>query len=74
MFSRRANGFGAICGAVISVLVTLGVKLFTTLHWGTYTPIAIFTCIAAGYVCSLLAPQRKNLAGLTVFTPAAPRS
>lgn len=71
MFTRRANGFGAICGAVASVLVTLGIKLWTPLHWGTYVPIAILTCIGFGYLCSLFAPQRNNLAGLTVFTPAA---
>lgn len=71
MFSRRANGFGAICGAIFSVVLTLAVKLFTPLHWATYTPIAIFSCIAAGYLCSLFAPQRKDLTGLTVFTPAS---
>ncbi|MDX2081084.1 MAG: sodium/solute symporter [Terrimicrobiaceae bacterium] len=70
MFSRRANGFGAVCGAVVSVIVTLIVKLYTPLHWGTYIPIAIFSCIAAGYVFSLLRPAPGNLHGLTVFTPA----
>jgi len=71
MFSRRANGFGAICGAVISVIVTLLVKLYTPIHWAAYAPIAIFTCIGAGYVCSLFGPNRRDLTGLTVFTPAA---
>ncbi|HRJ73268.1 MAG TPA: sodium/solute symporter, partial [Terrimicrobiaceae bacterium] len=70
MFSRRANGFGAICGAIFSITLTLAVKLFTDLHWATYTPIAIFSCIGAGYLCSLFSPQRKDLAGLTVYTPA----
>lgn len=71
MFTKRANGFGAICGAVLSILITLGVKLFTPLHWATYTPIAIFSCIGLGYLFSLLAPQRKSLEGLTVFTPVS---
>ena len=70
MFTKRANGFGAICGAATSIAVTLLVKLYTPLHWATYTPIAIFTCIISGYFLSMLSPQRKNLAGLTVFTPA----
>jgi Na+/proline symporter len=70
MFTKRANGFGAICGAIISIVVTLLVKLYTPIHWAAYLPIAIFTCIASGYLFSLIAPQRKNLAGLTVFTPA----
>lgn len=70
MFSTRANGFGAICGALASVLVTLLVRLYTPLHWGTYIPIAIFSCIIFGYFASLLRPQSKDLKGLTVFTPA----
>jgi len=70
MFTKRANGFGAICGAIISIIVTLLVKLYTPIHWAAYLPIAIFTCIASGYLLSLVAPQRKDLTGLTVFTPA----
>lgn len=69
MFSTRANGFGAVCGAVASVVVTLLVRLYTPLHWGTYIPIAIFSCIAVGYAASLLRPQSRDLRGLTVFTP-----
>ncbi len=76
MFTKRANGFGAICGAVASVLITLAVKLYTPLHWGTYIPVAIFSCIIVGYACSFFAPAKIELSGLTVFTPkepAAPR-
>jgi SSS family solute:Na+ symporter len=71
MFSTRANGFGAICGAIASIVVTALVRLYTPLHWGTYIPIAIFSCIVVGYLASLLRPQSKDLKGLTVFTPAA---
>jgi len=70
MFTKRANGFGAICGVVGSIVITALVKAFTSLHWGTYLPIAILSCIVIGYLLSMLAPQRKDLAGLTVFTPA----
>jgi SSS family transporter len=70
MFSTRANGFGAICGALASVIITLIVRLYTPLHWGTYIPIAIFSCIIVGYLASLLRPQSKDLKGLTVFTPS----
>jgi solute:Na+ symporter, SSS family len=72
MFSRRANGFGAVTGAIASVIVTILVKAFTPLHWATYLPIAIITCVAVGYVASLLSGrQKRDLTGLTVFTPAA---
>jgi SSS family transporter len=70
MFSRRANGFGAICGAIGSVLITAAVKLFTPLHWGTYMPIAILSCVLLGYLMSWMGRPRDDLAGLTVFTPA----
>ena len=71
MFTKRTNGFGAICGAVISIVVTLLVKLYTPIHWAAYTPIAIFSCVITGYLLSFVAPQRKNLAGLTIFTPSS---
>lgn len=70
MFTKRANGFGAICGAIISIVITVLVKFHTSLHWGTYAPIAILACIVFGYLFSLLGGKPANLAGLTVFTPA----
>ncbi len=74
MFTRRANGFGAVCGAIISVIVTALVQFKTPLHWQTLIPIAIFSCMGFGYVLSLVAGQAKDLAGLTIYTPkqAAP--
>ena len=69
MFTKRVNGFGAVCGAVSSIVITLLVKLYTPLHWATYMPVAILSCMVMGYLCSLFAPQTKNLEGLTVFTP-----
>jgi SSS family transporter len=69
MFTKRVNGFGAVCGAIASIVITLLVKLYTPLHWSTYMPIAILSCMVVGYLCSLFSPQTKNLEGLTVFTP-----
>lgn len=69
MFTKRVNGFGAVCGAVSSIIITLLVKLYTPLHWATYMPVAILSCMVMGYLCSLFSPQTKNLEGLTVFTP-----
>jgi solute:Na+ symporter, SSS family len=70
MFTKRANGFGAVCGAVLSIVVTSLVKVYTPFHWASFLPIAIGTCVISGYLLSLLAPQRRDLTGLTVFTPA----
>ena len=72
MFSRRANGFGAICGAIASVIITSAVKLYTDIHWAAYIPIAILSCIVLGYLCSFFSSSRKNLDGLTVFTARQP--
>jgi Na+/proline symporter len=69
MFTKRVNGFGAVCGAIASIVITLLVKLYTPLHWSTYMPIAILSCMVVGYLCSLFSPQTKDLEGLTVFTP-----
>ena len=69
MFTRRANGFGAVCGAVLSIVVTALVQFKTPLHWQTLIPIAIFSCMGFGYIFSLFSGQTKDLAGLTIYTP-----
>ncbi len=69
MFTRRANGFGAVAGAIISILVTAWVKFYTPLHWQTLIPIAILSCMVSGYFFSLFSKHGKDLAGLTIFTP-----
>lgn len=59
---------GAITGALSSIVVTILVKNYTSLHWYGYMPAAVFACIIIGYVVSLLTPRRSNdLTGLTVF-------
>ncbi len=73
MFTKRANGFGAVCGAIISVIVTALVQFNTPLHWQTLIPIAIFSCMGSGYLLSLIAGQKKDLTGLTIYTPKPDR-
>lgn len=70
MFTTRVNGFGAVSGAIASIIICLYVKLGTPLHWATLLPIAIISCMICGYLFSLVKPQTKDLTGLTVFTPA----
>ena len=70
MFTKRATSAGAITGAISSVIITFAVKEFTAFHWTLYLPLAIVTCIVIGYLASLLTPAtRRNLSGLTAFTP-----
>jgi solute:Na+ symporter, SSS family len=68
MFSNRANAGGAVCGAVLSIVLGLYVKFFTNIHWAFLLPILIFSAMIIGYFCSFLfkSPQ-KNLTGLTIY-------
>ena len=73
MFTRRANGRGALIGAVISAAVIYWVQTHTAVSFFLYAAIGLLTCFAAGYVASVLLPDRpKGLKGLTVFTQIPP--
>jgi Na+/proline symporter len=74
MFTRHANGFGAVTGAITSILVTSWVRFFTPLHWQTLIPIAILSCMISGYLFSFLSRHHKDLTGLTIYTPQKPHS
>jgi len=68
MFTRRANGWGALIGAVASIGITACVKEFTPLHFWAYGSIAVLSCVAVGYLFSLVLPHRDvDLSRLTVY-------
>ena len=68
MFSTRANSGGAVCGAVLSIVLGLYVKFFTTIHWAFLLPILIFSAMIIGYVCSFFFKEKPNdLTGLTIY-------
>lgn len=58
IFSRRANGTGALCGAVTSAVVLFWVQRHTPLHFLMYGAVGLLTCCLVGYVASLLGPRR----------------
>ena len=73
MFTRRANGRGALVGALISAVVIYWVQTQTAVSFFLYAAIGLLTCFAAGYIASLLLPDHpKTLKGLTVFTQTPP--
>ena len=73
MFTRRANGRGALVGAVISAVVIYWVQTHTAVSFFLYAAIGLLTCFGAGYLASVLLPDRpKGLKGLTVFTQTPP--
>lgn len=74
MFTKRANGFGAVCGAIASIVITALVQFKTPLHWQTLSPIAILSCIFFGYVFSFFSRHHKSLDGLTIYRKAKPES
>ncbi|HOF17666.1 MAG TPA: sodium:solute symporter [Phycisphaerae bacterium] len=72
IFTRRAHGTGALCGAGVSVavLATLqACKDLLPVHGMLLGCIGLAVCVVVGYAASLLLPApRKDLAGLTVHT------
>jgi SSS family transporter len=67
-YTRRANAIGAFSGAIVSIVVTIWMKNYTSIHWYAYTPGAVFACVGFGYLVSLLTPPpTHSLKGLTIF-------
>src|SRR5688572_25496844 len=74
IFTRRANGPGALVGAVAGVIVLYVVQRHTRVSFFLYGGTGIVATFVVGYLASLMLPAaRKPLAGLTVFT-TAPRT
>ncbi len=69
IFTRRANGIGALVGAIISAVVLYYVKYHTPINLFLYPTIGFMVCLIAGYLASLILPEReKSLVGLTLYT------
>ncbi len=74
IFTRRANGTGAVIGVLAAAVSQFAVERLTTIHVLFYPVTGIVVCFVVGYVASVLNPgPRKNLAGLTIYTLAAER-
>jgi SSS family transporter len=66
IFSTRANGAGALIGAVVSAAVLAYVQRHTSLHFFLYALVGVAVCVAAGWLASVAFPgASRNLAGLT---------
>jgi solute:Na+ symporter, SSS family len=69
MYTRRANGVGAVTGAFAGAVGLYLVKTYTSMHFFLYTIVGIGTCFVVGYLVSLIVPtQEKQIEGLTVYT------
>jgi SSS family solute:Na+ symporter len=69
ILTRRANAPGVTIGLLASIGITFAVKHFTTANVFLYTSVAVGSCMAVGYLASLLfASAAKPLPGLTIHT------
>jgi Na+/proline symporter len=68
--TKRANGMGALTGAIVGAMTMYLVWKETAINGYLYTAIGIGVCFVVGYLVSLLGPTRNDeeLAGLTVYT------
>jgi SSS family transporter len=66
IFSERANGRGALTGAVLSATLVFTVRAIQPLNVYAYAPIGLVACVVFGWLMSpFLAGAPKNLDGLT---------
>jgi len=69
LLTKRANAPGVAIGLIASIGITFAVKHYTTTNVFLYTSVAVGSCLAVGYIASLLfAPPANSLDGLTVHT------
>ncbi len=72
IFTKRANGPGALTGAVTSAVVLYLVQQHTKLPFYWYAAVGLVTCFVVGWVASLVIPApAKPLDGLTRHTVKA---
>jgi len=69
IFTRRANGPGAIAGAVAGIAASALACYATRIHFYLYGAIGVAVSFAVGYAASLAFPRAaRPLDGLTAFT------
>lgn len=69
IFSRRANGPGALVGAVGSAVLVFCVKTFTGAHFFCYAIVGVVSCMAIGWLASFILPARaRDTTGLTIHS------
>lgn len=68
MFTRRANGSGALAGAMAAAVVVFAIRWNQPLQVFAYAPIGLMTCVTIGWAFShLSAGNYKELNGLTLY-------
>jgi len=69
IFTKRANSFGVMLGAIASLVATYYVKNYTHIHFLAYPIFGVVACFSVGYLSSMIIPAKpKDIEGLTVYT------
>jgi Na+/proline symporter len=69
IFTRRANGVGSLIGAVCGAVIQILVSQFTKVHFFLYMGVGVVCTSVIGYAASLLIPVAKRpIEGLTLYT------
>ena len=69
IFTRRANGPGALIGAAFGAAALYVVKTYTDAHFFLFAAVGVVACFIVGYVASFLFPEEwKSVDGLTIYT------
>ena len=74
IFTRRANGVGALIGAAMGVVVLVFVQQKTSVSFLLYSAIGIATSFVCGYVASVVVGRNRDLTGVTWSTRNEERS
>lgn len=76
IFTRRASSIGVLVGAAAATAALVYVTWFSSLHFYLYAVVGITTCVAVGYVASLVWPEdpARDLTGLTRALGPAPEA
>ena len=72
MFTVRANGAGAVIGAVGGAIGLYVIQNYTDVSYLLYAAVGTFLCVALGYIGSLLTSGKKEIDGLTIYTLRKP--
>lgn len=69
IFTRRANGSGALVGALVGAFGLFCVQKYTPTSFFLYAAVGISICFVVGYFASLVLPSdKRSITGLTVYT------
>jgi len=69
IFTRKANGVGALVGAITSAGLLWTVQTYTHIHFFLYAAIGITCCFVIEYTTGLILPaEKKSIEGLTLYT------